>query len=226
MAIVACPALALASVWQGSPGIGLLRFSRLVIWAASNTTGISRSISSAPLGCPDLPPHAFNVPATTGTMGVPRPVPSSLASKPSARRACATKVSLSKSMCARPCARSAVETSSGPAWRLPPKATRSPASASCWVALPAALPEFVNVPATRPPSQSKSVPSPPPPVGRALIVGAIPSPAFRPGAESPSRLARSNKTAAARRQSPRYPTTKTRRRRWGTARQKPSTLTY
>jgi len=58
-----------------------------------------------------------------GMIRVPLPVPSSLASKPSARSACATNVSVSKSMRpVPPCAVCAVATSIGPDWLLPPKA--------------------------------------------------------------------------------------------------------
>jgi len=80
--------------------------------------------------------------------------------------------------------------------------------------MPPAFKQCATLPddAINPPSRSKSVPSPPPPVGRLAIVGAGLCPAFLLGGEFPSRLLRSNNTAAARVQSPRYPTTKTRLR--------------
>jgi len=50
--------------------------------------------------------------------------------------------------------------------------------------------------------------------------------AFRRGAVSPRKPSRSNRTSAERRQSPRYPTRKTRRLRCGTARGKRCVRTY
>ena len=67
-----------------------------------------------------------------------------------------------------------------------------------------------------PPSSSVSVPSSPPPRVRAAMLGAGLSPASLRGAESPRRLSGSRRTVAARLQSPRCPTTNTRRRLWAT----------
>ncbi len=55
----------------------------LVIWVVSNAIAGSGRPPPAASDCPDLK-------AMVGIRGVPRPVPSSLASKPSPRRVCAT----------------------------------------------------------------------------------------------------------------------------------------
>src|SRR5690606_18525601 len=68
--------------------------------------------------------------------------------------------------------------------------------------------------------RSKSVPRPPPPLVRAAIVGPTLFYTSRRGGESPRMPWAIESIAAATRQSPRYPTTNTRRRRWGTALEK------
>src|SRR5690554_6910431 len=69
---------------------------------------------------------------------------------------------------------------------------------------------------TSPPWHSKSVPSPPPPEGRALRVPVIPCPVSRRGGESPRRLSGSSSTGGRLAQSPVSRTANTRRRRCAT----------